>query len=268
MRSRALRLKGSRGPWIWPLALAIIGVLLLLDNFLLLGDFNVANLWPLLLVMLGAQILLRGDLMPGAEARTFGITRGSVESGTLEISSGEIDVGIRALRRGDQERLIAGQYASQSRPVLRLDGVHAHLKMHRMNTTWLSFADWEMGLADDLPWQIYISTHLGQVNLDLSNLIVHDATVATGIGDIRLVCPQEAFEPLYLRSTLGNILFVTPSGYNARIVVSGGFLFDIHCDETRYEQQESGVFVSTDADESALLVEINISGTFGDLYLA
>ena len=53
-----MRAKGSRGVWVWSLALIAVGVVLLLNNFLLLSGFNVTTLWPLLLVILGAVILL------------------------------------------------------------------------------------------------------------------------------------------------------------------------------------------------------------------
>lgn len=257
--------KGSRGPWLWPLALAAVGVILLLNNFLLLGDFNVVALWPLLLVILGAAILLRGDVIPSDETRTFGITRGSVESAALEISSGEIDVTVRALQK--EGRLIAGQYAANSRPAMQVSDTHTHLRMDRASTPWLSFADWEMGLARDLPWRVFISTHLGQVNLDLSNLIVQDGVIATGFGDIRLICPSEALGQLFVRSTLGNIHVITPVGYRARITVRGSRLFRTHADPNRYQQDESGAYLAREADEARPLVEITINGTFGDAYL-
>lgn len=258
--------RGSAGPVIWPLVLAVVGVILLLDNFLLLGDFDASLLWPLLLVLVGAQILLRGDFAPGWDVKTFGITRGSVESATLEISAGEIDVNLRALQR--EGRLIAGQFASQSRPYMGVNEAHALLKMDRAATPWLSFADWEMGLARDLPWQLFISTHLGQVNVDLSGLILQDASIATGIGDIRLVCPREAFGTLRLRSALGSIQLVTPHGCNTRITVEGSRVFGVHVDENRYMQIEPGVYAAHDADPDAPLIEVHISGTFGDAYLA
>ncbi len=255
-----------KGPLLWPLALAAVGILLLLNNFLILTDFNVTALWPLLLVVAGAQILLRGDLAPSEEARTFGITRGSVEAGTLEISAGEIDVQIRALQR--EGRLIAGQYAAGARPAMSVSDTRAHIKMDRAATSWLSFTDWEMGLARDLPWQILISTHLGQVNLDLSGLIALDVVAATGVGDIRLTCPVEAFGRLRLRSALGNIFITTPPGYRTQISVSGSRVLGVHADEHRYEQPEKNVFVARDADEAAPPVEIEVSGTFGEIYLA
>jgi hypothetical protein len=261
----ARKAERRNGPGLWPVLLVIVGVVLLLDNFLLLGDFNAVALLPLLLVVAGAQILLRGDLLTSTETRSFGITRGSVESGTIEISSGEIDVDIRALQR--EGRLVAGQFAVGSRPRLDVQDTYAHLIMNRADTPWLCFADWQIGLAHDLPWQFLVSTYLGQVKADLSNLITHEAVIATGFGDIHLVCPPEAFSTLYLRSTLGNIHVATPPGYNARIIVDAGRLFKVHADVYRYENPDPNTYLSTEVDEGAPPVTIHISGTFGDAYL-
>jgi hypothetical protein len=233
---------------------------------LLLGDFNAASLLPLTLVVIGAVILVRGDLSLSSETRTFGITRGSVESATLEINSGEIDVQVRALQQ--EGRLIAGQYALGSRPSLAVSETHSHLKLDRAATPWLSFADWEMGLARDLPWQVLISTHLGQVNLNLANLIIQEASVGTGFGDIRLVCPSEALGTLYLRSAFGNIHVVTPVGYRIRISVQGGPLFRVHADERRYANPELNIFSALEYEENTPLVEIVVRGTFGDVFLS
>ncbi len=261
-----MQAKSSRGPWLWPLALALIGIILLLDNFLLLGDFNVTLLWPLLLVVAGAQILLRGDLSPSDDNKTFGITRGSVESAILEISAADIDVQIRALQR--EGRLIAGQFATQSRPQMSVNDTRAHLKMERAVTPWLSFSPWEMGLARDLPWQIYVSSSLGQVNIDLSNLIIEGGVIATGLGDIRIMSPFECFGTLYIHSSVGNIQFIAPPGHHVQVRIIGGRLFGVHIDEGRYTQLEPDLYMAYDADENSPLVEVQLSGTFGDAYLA
>ena len=257
--------KQTAGPWLWPLVLIITGVVLLLDNFLLLGDFDVVSLLPLLLVVAGAQILVRGDLVPSTEARTFGITRGAVESGTLEISSGGIDVGVRALNR--EGRLIAGQYAANSRPALQVEDTYAHLRMDRRATPWYAFADWQIAVAGDLPWQVLVSTHLGEATLDLAGLIVHDVVAGTGMGDIRFTAPQECLGQIYLRATLGNIHVTTPEGYNVRVYVEPGPFLTIQADEYRYEQIEAGFYAATDPDPDRPLVEVRLSGTFGDVFL-
>jgi hypothetical protein len=261
-----VQVRQSRGPWLWPLALAVIGFILLLDNFLLLGGFNATLLWPLLLVLVGAQTLLRGDVLPDSDAKTFGITRGSVEAATLEISAGEIDVQVRALQR--EGRLIAGQFATQSRPQMNVNQARAYLKLDRSATPWLSFSNWEMGLARDLPWQVLVSTHLGQISLDLSGLVIENAVIASGIGDIRVVGPYEVLGPVQIHSALGNIQFITPPGYQIHVKISGGRMLGVHVDENRYTQYEPGIYSSLDADEGTPMVEVHISGTFGDVYLA
>ncbi|MBK9751435.1 MAG: hypothetical protein IPO91_32350 [Chloroflexi bacterium] len=258
-------MRATRGMLVGSLALIVLGIVLLLQNFLLLADFNVGAFAPLILVILGAIILLRGDLLSGGEARTFGITRGSVERATLEISAGEIDVSAQPLQR--EGRLIAGQYAVNSRPALDVQDNHATLLMNRAATPWLSFADWSMNLAHDLPWTLLVSTHLGQANFDLTGLIVQRAVIATGFGDIRLIAPAEAFEPLILKSTLGNIQVLVPTGVNARVTVSGARFFKIHVDDNRYTRDDAaGAYLAREGDGP--LVDIYVSGTFGDAYLA
>src|SRR5689334_6258722 len=122
-------MRPGRPPFIIPLLLIGIGVVLLLKNFL---------------VVAGLQLLLRGDIGLTWQGQTFGITRGNVQSAALEASSGELDVKIRALRR--EGRLIAGQYSGRSRPNLNVRGDHAQLTMQRGQTWPFTWADWEIGL--------------------------------------------------------------------------------------------------------------------------
>ena len=261
-----MRTKGSRGVWVGSLALIAVGVVLLLNNFALISGFNVAALAPLVLVIAGAVILLRGDFLSGGEGRAFGITRGSVESATLEVSSAEIDVKMRPLQR--EGRLIAGQYAANARPALHVQGTNTFLKMDRGATPWLSFADWDMGLAPDLPWQILVSASIGQVDIDLTGLIVKNGLISTGLGDIRLITPGEAFEPIYLRSSAGSITVIAPSGSDVRVHITEGIFFKTHIDSNRYVQVEPGVYAAHDLVSTNAPVDVYVSGMFGDAYLA
>lgn len=259
-------MRATRGLLLWSLALTALGIVLLLNNFLLLSGFNAGALWPLLLVIVGGVILLRGDIVPSDEARSFGITRGSVESAALEISAGEIDVNVHGLQR--EGRLISGQYAANSRPSLEVQENHANLKMDRGATPWLSFADWNAALARDVPWSLFVTTHLGQAQVDLSGLVMQRAVIASGFGDIRLVCPEEAFEPLYVRSALGNIHVIVPPGLRVEVRASGARTFRVHADPARFEAQGNGVYLARNAEHARALIEIDIRGTFGDAYLA
>lgn len=255
----------SRGSWFFPLILIIIGIVLLLNNFLLLGDFDATRLLPLILVAVGAMVLLRGDILPTSQSRSFGITRGSVESGTLEVQAGAIDVNLRRLQR--EGRLIAGQFAENSRPVLDSIDTHANIFMHRRQTPWTAFNDWLVALAHDLPWQIYISSSMGQINADCSGLILQSAVIASGISDIQFTCPQETLEEIHLQSALGNIHVLTDIGQHVIVHVKKTRLFDVQVDFQRFEEVEPNVYATRDADLGAPITHITVQGTFGNAYL-
>jgi hypothetical protein len=255
----------TRSAGLLALALVGIGVVILLSNFLLLEGFNITTLWPLTLVIAGVAILLGGDLNSG-QPRTFGITRGTVESASLEISAGEVDVRLHANQ--NEGRLVTGQYAAQSRPALDVRDTHTHLKMDRSATPWLSFHDWEINLATDLPWQVLISTSLGAVEADFSGIIVQSAVLATGMGDIRLTAPREAFEPVVLRSAVGDLHVYTPPGIHAQIHIHKTALVSVQVDENRYTEHESGVFIARTPRSQQPPVEIFLYPSFGNVYLA
>lgn len=256
----------AQGPVVWPLLLTLIGVVLLLDNFLLLEPLDVTALWPLLLVVVGAVLLLRGDFVPDDAVRNFSITRGNVEAGALVVSAGEIDVRVGSLERDD--RLIAGQYAAGARPDMEVTDKQTELYFDRAATSWLNFADWELALARDLPWQVFVSTSIGDADVHLNEIISEGGVVATGLGDIRVTTPLETLTPLHLQSTAGSIYVMTPVGYQSRITVQKTNMFGVQMDERRYVEVEPGLYIALDADPQAPLVDIHVSGTFGDAYLA
>ncbi len=239
----------KRTPWLWPLLLAAGSVLLLLHNFLLI-DFDVAPYWPVLLVALGIQLLLRGDIGPSWQAHTFGITRGSVQSASIEIESGEVDVQVRALHKPG--RLTAGQYTARSRPALTVRNNHATLRMERGQTWWLSMADWDVGLANDLPWSILASGYLGQMEVDLRGLIVERAYVSSGLGNVEVACPAEAEGVIFARSTFGDVRVAIPTRCRAMITVKTGPFGHVRLNPDHFEQIKTGVYVTRRSDAVAM----------------
>ncbi|GAB4413187.1 MAG: hypothetical protein Kow00106_08010 [Anaerolineae bacterium] len=236
-----MRTPARRTLSLWPVALMAIAVILLLSNFMLL-DLDLAPYWPALLIVLGVMVLVRGDLAPGWGAHTFGITRGSVESGIIEIESGEIDVQLQALRKPG--RLVAGQYTARSRPNLAVRNNRARLTMHRGQTWWLSWADWDVGLAQDLPWAILMSSHLGLLEADLRGLIVERAYVASGLGDVTLTCPERCQGDLLARSTLGDVRVTVPPRSTALVRVQGSPFARVRVDQKRFVELEPGLYAT------------------------
>jgi len=250
--------------WVWPVALVIVGVLALLHNYLIL-DFNVLQLWPLVLVLLGLQALLQGDVGFSWAGQHFGITRGSVEAASLRADGGELDVHIHALQR--EGRLIAGQYTARSRPHLQVDGNHAALTMLRSRTWFFSLANWDFGLAKDVPWELLVSTHLGEIEIDLCGLIVGQARITTGFGDIHLIGPDSPAGPIVVRSTLGDIYLTVPDGVEAAVTVVGGPMLDVRVQDERWQPRGERRYTTPGYDGAIEPLEFTVSGTFGSLLL-
>ncbi|PJF42909.1 MAG: hypothetical protein CUN55_09445 [Phototrophicales bacterium] len=259
-----MRTSVGQTPILWPLLLVVTGALLLLDNFLLI-EIDIQTIYPIVLIWIGLQLLWRGDIAPSWQAQTFGVTRGNVTEGQLEISSGEIDVKIRPSR--NPERLIEGQYTARSRPSLKVRNRRAVLKMQR-GTTWLfSLADWQIELARDLTWTLLASTHLGQLDIDMRGLQVERAYVASGIGDIRLICSDCRAGEVVARSNLGDVRLAIPDGIPAIIRVEAGPLCRIIRHSKRYLEQPDLAIVTQEYDPDSPAITVKVSATFGNIHL-
>lgn len=256
----------QRPPLVFPLLLVLIGIVVLLNSYLLI-DTDIVQFWPIVLILVGLLVLWRGDLAPSWQAHTFGITRGSVESATLEVNSAEIDVRIRPLGRAG--RLIAGQYTARSRPKLLVRNNHAHLELRRGSTWLLSFADWDLGLANDIPWQVMASAHLGKIQADLRHVPLRQAHIATGFGDIRVIAPQTVTGPLYVRSTFGDLNVSIPMDVPALIRLDASPLSSLFVDEDDFKPNADNTLFTTPAyDPDADALEITLSATFGNVLLS
>jgi hypothetical protein len=169
-----------------------------------------------------------------------------VQSASIEIESGELDVQVRALHKPG--RLTAGQYTARSRPALSVRNNHATLRMERGQTWWLSLADWDVGLANDLPWSVLVSSYLGQLEVDLRGLIVDRAYASSGLGNVEIACPAQAEGTIFARSTFGDVRLAVPTRSRAMITVKSGPFGRVRLNPGRFEQIEPGVYVTSQAD--------------------
>ena len=85
---------------------------------------------------------------------------------------------------------------------------------------------------------------------------------------MRVVCPAEAFEPVKVRSSAGDIHVIVPEGQAARVFVNPSRLFRVRVNETRYTLLEPGIYQSIKAEDDSPRVDIYLRGTFGDAYLS
>lgn len=258
-------MRSTRAPLLIPILLVGVGIVLLLNNFLLLDNVNILQFAPALLILAGIQLLLRGDIGISWQVQPFGITRGSVQSASLETSSGEIDVKVRALRR--EGRLIAGQYAARSRPALDVRNNHAYLSMQRGQTWPFSQGDWEIGLARDVPWTLLISTHLGEVDVDFRGLQVREANLGTGFGDISMMVNEFIASGVRARSTFGSITVSVAPEVQIIVRLEDRPMSRVHIDATKYLMIRPGLYATLNYERAEAPVTVDVATTFGTIRL-
>lgn len=255
-----------RAPLFFPLTLVLAGVVLLLNNYLLINA-DLVSLWPAVLILIGLQVAWRGDLAPSWQAQSFGITRGTVESASLEISSAEIDVRLAGLNRAG--RLIAGEYTARSRPKLVVRNNHATILMQRGSTWLFSLADWNIQVAQDVPWAILLSSHLGELSADLRGIPLRRAYITSGFGDLQVIAPEQATGPVYMRSTFGDVQLILPRQLPALIRVQASPLARILLPAPGLQKDDTGQFYATAAYQSDQpFLEITVAATFGNITLS
>jgi len=257
--------RSSRPPIFLPLLLIGIGGYLLLRNFGYLPDVDLLQFWPVVLVLAGLQALLRGDIGLSWQAAPFGVSRGTVRAGVIEVHSGELDVKLRALRR--EGRLIAGVYTARSRPALEVRGDTARLTMHRGATWPFSLADWEIGLAKDLPWTILIGATLGEIDIDLRGVMLNRVDLGSGIGDVRAVLTENISGSVRAHSTLGNVTLSVPEGVEAVIRVRPGPFARVQIDERRFLRLAPNLYATLHYADAEKLVYAEGYTTFGAIRL-
>jgi hypothetical protein len=258
-------MRSSRAPVIIPVLLVGLGVILLLSNFRLLENVDLSRWWPVLLIFAGLQLLVRGDLGISWQTKEFGITRGTVQTASVEASSGEIDVKVRVLRR--EGRLVAGHYTARSRPQLTVRSNHARLMLQRGQTWPFSQGDWEIGLARDVPWSLLISAHLGELDVDLRGITLHEANLGTGIGDIKLQPSHLVENGIRARSTFGSIWVAIPPGDHAIITLRERAFARVNIDENRFLMISPGVYATVGYEHSTAPAALELGTTFGTIHL-
>ncbi|PJF42164.1 MAG: hypothetical protein CUN50_05240, partial [Candidatus Thermofonsia Clade 1 bacterium] len=171
----------------------------------------------------------------------------------------------RALRR--EGRLIAGSYTARSRPDLAVRGETARLSMQRGRTWLFSIADWEIGLARDLPWNVLLSTFLGELEIDLRGVPINRAELGSGFGDIRLVLPQLVGQGVRAFSTFGNVSLAVPEGCAALVRLRRKPFTRLQIDERYFMRLEDDLYATLNHAEAERPIYAEIGSTFGTLRL-
>jgi hypothetical protein len=286
--------KRRGGSLVIPLLVIVLGVLLLLDNLNVVSiDWSsIWKLWPVLLIAIGIEIILGRRVSFGAilllvivvlfggMALSWSVLGGTGDRTTeritwpmdgVERAELVLDVGIAGLALNGQtdmsDLLVADLDLAPGFDVSDQVKVSGDVARGRI-ASQADFApppqifgrktsEWEVQLNEQVRWTLDVSSGVGDVHLDLSELRAGALKLDTGIGSVDVIMPQQGAVRATIDGGIGDITVAIPPGAQARVRVDQG-IGDLNMGR-RFEQQ--GDYFETEglsSAESFILLEIDI----------
>jgi hypothetical protein len=212
---------------------------------------------------LGVHILLAGEITTGPVPRSFTV-RGPVVRGQVEVRAGLCNFALGAC---PTDRIATVRYGPFGEPGFEVREGIAYLQLrnplHRPN-----IAQWRADLASNVLWDAEVRSWLGDLTLDLSALRVEHLVARTGLGYLKVTCPQRGYTRMHLRTGLGRVELCIPPSVEARLAVKQGQLATLTVKNERLLALGQGRYATPDFDDAPVQVEVQIESAAGDIILA
>jgi hypothetical protein len=123
-------------------------------------------------------------------------------------------------------------------------------------------------LAGNILWDVEISSSLGDLTLNLTDLRLEFVKAQSRFGRISLVCPKRGYAQVNLRNRLGDIEIVIPPETGIRLIIKAGKLSNLDIKNERLEALDHRRFQTPDFDTAPCQVEMSIQTGAGDVLIS
>ena len=289
--------RGRSAPGGWPLALIVVGVVLLAAN---LGWFNAFALlsllqyWPIALIAVGVNLITRGRYLTpiviaavvlalalwsaddGPRALVGGTTAGetvAVQHDLLDAASARItlDLGVGRVRidgAAPSGVLATGSIATGRGETIeqaygRENGA-ALLELRSLQTPGISIGtsemrNWELSLTREVPLALRVNAGVGETRIDLRNTQLIDASYRGGVGEAELLLPAGGYAAS-VDVGVGATTVRLPPDAAARVTVTTGLgRATVQGDWRR----DGDVYTTPGYDSASQRIELRVSGGVG-----
>lgn len=245
-----------------------MGLLFLLSNLGLLGDFNIWNvIGPLFLVLLGLWLILGMVLKSGSKPEQVQISQQNFRTLALHINHG---VGRLRLSSGaGEDKLLEGSFHGGLDRKEFQQGDHLDLTLsvppQFFFSNWGSTGlDWSIKLSEKVKVDLEVNFGVGESQIDLSSLDVDQLVLKTGVSGNDILLPsREGLTRIRIEAGISSVNIHVPQDVAARIKTETG-LAGVTIDRERFPRL-GGTSQSPEYEASMRKVEIKVSAGIGSV---
>lgn len=258
----------KRGSFFFGGILVLFGLLLLLDNLNLLGDFNFwSTLGPILLIAFGAWLLLGFVAKPALQAEHVAFPLHGARSSSLQIKHGAGRLRISSGAPSDQ--LFEGDFSGgvEIRGEPQGEQLNLTLAMPAPKLFWnwgQGGFDWRIALNPQIPLDLEVNSGAVDSNLDLSGLDVKRFVLKTGASNNQVILPsREGVTQVRIEAGVSAVSIRIPEGVAARIQTETG-LAGVTIDRSRFPLH-GGFKISPDYEAAARKIDLKVVTGLGSV---
>lgn len=216
---------------LWPVLLVAAGLELLLGRRSTWGSV-VSALLVLLLVVGGVLLVERvGPVGTQGEVIKIEYPTNATKSFSLEVDPAVADLTVQPL--GDSGNLIEGTVELWNTEKLKqrfTEGGSAELILDSDTGSGFNYVglgqapDWNLQLSTGVETTINIDLGVGNVDMQLEDLLVENAVVDFGIGQVDIALPNGTASDIRIDGGIGMINLVVPRGLGVRVITDAGLV--------------------------------------------
>lgn len=250
----------------WGIALIVLGVLFFLQGQGYIGNIG-PYIWPVALILVGAWIILGVYWKRSpSDVESFAIPLGAAQTVKYSFAhgAGQLEIGGGA----PAGQALVGTSAVGMNRSSQLNGDRLDVRVEA-GPSFIPFVGpeqgvWRFQLAQDVPVLLTVESGASSLLIDLSDVLATRFSLKTGASSSNITMPARGASILDVESGAASINVRVPDVTAARIRVKQGVMA-VNVDTSRFPQLDSGLYQSANFDASQNRTEINIDSGVGSV---
>ena len=249
----------------WGGALILVGVLFLLQSQNLIPSIW-PYIWPMALILFGLWLVVSVYWKSDNQGETFSIPLENAKTVKYKFSHGAGQIEIKG--GAPMGQAISGLAADWVDKKSRMDGDRLEVRIEA-GASFVPFIGPSGGvfrfqLSNDVPSIVSVETGASQLDMDLTDVPASEIRLQTGASNSKVILPARGASHMDLKAGAASIDIRIPDGVAGRVRIKEG-LTSLNIDKTRFPQVDSRLYQSTGYDTAENRAELNIEAGVGSI---